>query len=201
MDFLFDIGNVLLKVDFGPSIRRLLPEPPPDLPARLERVMACKDELESGRIAPQPFLDEAMRMLGFDGPRDEFLAAWCDVFEPIEPMWNTVAALAAAGHRLILFSNTNNLHMDDALARYDVFRHFHAAVLSHQVGSMKPAEPIYRHAIEHHQLDPARTIYLDDLPENIATGRRLGFRAWHYHASAHPQFLHWLDRQLAGESA
>lgn len=197
MDFLFDIGNVLLKVDFEPALQRLMPEPPADLPARLAAVMASKDELESGRLAPGPFLDDAMQRLGYGGSREEFRAAWCDVFEPIEPMWRSVAALAAAGHRLILFSNTNDLHMDDARARFDVFRHFHAAVFSHEVGSMKPAEPIYRHAIEHHRLEPARTIYVDDLPENIATGRRFGFRSWQYDAADHPRFAAWLGHQLA----
>jgi putative hydrolase of the HAD superfamily len=197
MTFLFDIGNVLLRVDFDRAVRRLLPNPPADLDARFARLLVHKDELESGRLAPGPFIDDAIRMLDFRGPRNEFIAAWCDVFDPIKPMWQLVEQLATAGHRLILFSNTNDLHMDDAMVRYEVFRHFPEAVFSHRVGALKPDEPIYRHAIDRHQLDPAGTIYIDDLPANIATGQQLGFRAWQYSAAAHPAFLAWLDRQLA----
>ena len=190
---LFDIGDVLLKVDFLASLSRIFPDPPADLPARFAKVLEHKDELETGRMAPDAFLDEAIETLGFAGPREEFLAAWLDVFEPIMPMWRTVADLSAAGHRLILFSNTNALHMDDALRRYaPLFRHFPEAVFSHKVGSMKPDEPMYRHAIETFGLDPARTLYIDDLPENIATGKRLGFRSWQYDAARHDEFLGWL---------
>ncbi len=196
MDFLFDIGGVILKVDFDRSLRRLLPDPPADLPRRFADIMTRAGELETGRLDPRAFVADASRRLGFHGPHAEFVAAWCDVFEPITPMWHAVERLAAAGHRLILFSNTNDLHAAHVLASYDVFRHFPHAVFSHKVGAMKPDEPIYHHAIASCGLLPARTAYVDDLPANVATGRRLGFLAWQYHPDAHPAFLAWLDRLL-----
>ena len=196
--FLFDIGNVLLHVDFGASLPRLFPAPPAALPLRFTRVMARKDELESGRMASQDFLDEAIAALGYAGPRENFLNAWLDIFEPNQPMWRTVEELSAAGHRLILFSNTNDLHMNDVLHRFQpLFRHFPEAVYSYKVGSMKPDDPIYQHAIETHHLTPDRTIYIDDLPENIATGKRFGFRSWQYEAAKHQDFIGWLETQLA----
>ena len=76
--FLFDIGNVLLNVDFDSSLHRLFPEPPADLPLRFMRVMERKDELESGRMAPDVFLDEAIQDLGYSGTRDEFLESFRD---------------------------------------------------------------------------------------------------------------------------
>jgi putative hydrolase of the HAD superfamily len=195
--FLFDIGNVLLHVDFETSLRRLFPNPPPDLPLRFARLLKHKDELETGRTSPEAFLDKAVEILGFSGSREEFLTAWLDVFAPNEPMWRTVEELSGAGHRLILFSNTNALHMDDALKRYEpVFSHFPEAVFSHEVGSMKPDEPIYRHAIEALGLVPEQTIYIDDLAENIESGRRFGFRVWRYDPARHEEFLDWLREQL-----
>jgi putative hydrolase of the HAD superfamily len=195
--FLFDIGNVLLNVDFDSSLHRLFPEPPADLPLRFMRVMERKDELESGRMAPDVFLDEAIQALGYSGTRDEFLAAWLDIFEPNEPMWRTVEDLSSAGHRLILFSNTNDLHMADVLQRFEaIFRYFPEAVYSYKVGSMKPDEPIYRHAIDTYDLVPEKTIYIDDLAENIETGKRIGFRSWQYDAAKHGEFLEWMNEQL-----
>jgi putative hydrolase of the HAD superfamily len=70
-------------------------------------------------------------------------------------------------------------------------------VLSYQVGAIKPEEAIYRHAIEHHGLRPEETRYIDDLPANIATGERLGFRCWQYELQDHASFEAWLARQLA----
>ena len=148
MTFLFDIGNVLLHVNFDPSLAWLFPDPPADLRLRFARALSFKDDLETGRVDADTFIDRTIAILGHHGPREDFVRAWCEVFEPIEPMGQCVARLAADGHRLILFSNTNSLHMDHALPKYDVFRHFPEAVFSHLVGAMKPADAIYQHAIE-----------------------------------------------------
>ena len=196
MTFLFDIGNVLLHVDFDHSLGLLFPDPPADLPQRLELAMSFKDELETGRVPAQAFLDRTSEILGYHGPRERFLQAWCEVFEPIEPMWRCVDQLAADGHRLVLFSNTNGIHMDYALAEYDVFRHFPDAVFSHLIGAMKPDAAFYQHAIDTLGIDPASTIYIDDLPENIATGRRFGLQCWQYHHKEHDAFLGWLEPQI-----
>ena len=196
MTFLFDIGNVLLHVDFDESLARLFPSPPADFPRRMQQVMSTKDELESGRIGSAPFIDRTIGILGFEGPREAFVDAWCRVFEPVGPMWDCVEKLSSADHRLILFSNTNDLHMDHALARYPVFRHFPEAVFSHRVGAMKPDDPIYQYAVDTYDLDPAATVYIDDLPENIDGGRRFGWHCWQYDHNAHDAFLRWLEGRL-----
>jgi HAD superfamily hydrolase (TIGR01509 family) len=53
---------------------------------------------------------------------------------------------------------------------------------------MKPHEAIFRAAIESFDLDPARTLYIDDLADNIAAGRRLGFVCHHYSPKRHEDF-------------
>ncbi len=200
MDFLFDIGNVILEVDFHTSLRRILPAGA-DANAVIGRLLVRKDELESGRMEDAEFLDWAVASVGGGVTRDEFVAAWLDIFRPVRAMWRTIAALAGAGHRLILFSNTNELHASSAFGRYPVFGSFAGAVYSHRVGVMKPHEEIYRHAVENFGLVPERTIYVDDLPENVATGRRLGFRCWQYDAAGHAEFEAWLDGEMRALAA
>ena len=196
MDFLFDIGNVILEVDFHTPLRRLLPSAA-NRDALIEILLTRKDELEAGRIATDEFLTWAIATAAPGWSVAQFTAAWLDVFRPIEPMAQTIAALAAAGHRLILFSNTNDLHASHAFARFPVFQHFHGAVYSHLVGAMKPDEAIYQHAIDRFSLTPADTLYIDDLAANIATGRRLGFRCWQYDFTDHSSFAAWLAAELA----
>lgn len=189
--FLFDIGNVILEVDFHSSLRRILPAD-----SNEDQIMALlltrKDELESGRIDNDHFIDWALSVVNPRLPRQTFIDAWVDVFRPVDPMWQTIDTLADAGHRLILFSNTNDLHVTHSFARYPVFGRFHDAVYSHLVGAMKPDETIYQHAINRFSLDPGNTFYIDDLPDNIATGRRLGFRCWQYDHNDHKSFARWL---------
>jgi putative hydrolase of the HAD superfamily len=128
---------------------------------------------------------------------DEFRDAWQRIFTPNEPMWQVVRRLHGEGHRLILFSNTNSIHCPWIFEEYPEFSLFHEAVLSYEAGSIKPQPEIYQHAIDRHGLAPVETIYIDDLPENIATGRRFGFRTHQYHLQDHAAFERWLEAELS----
>lgn len=196
MTFLFDIGNVLLDFHFGPSLSRLLPAETENPEAQLAALMERKDDFEAGRIPVEEFVPWAIHQLGSTASDDEFIAAWRDIFTPNEPMWRVVESLAAAGHRLILFSNTSALHCPWMLETFEIFRHFDAAILSHEVGAIKPDPKIYHHAIATFSLDPAATRYIDDLAPNIEAGRRFGLRTWQYDRSRHADFERWLAAEL-----
>jgi putative hydrolase of the HAD superfamily len=192
MTFLFDIGRVLLDFDFESSLSRLLPAGCPDAHERLSRLLERKDEFESGAVDPDEYVNWALGVLGSQATEEEFRHAWQRIFTPNEPMWKNVRKLSSAGHRLILFSNTNAIHCPWVFDEYPEFSLFHEAVLSFEVGAIKPHPPIYQHAVDVHDLDPASTLYIDDLPDNIATGREFGFLCHQYHLNDHDAFEKWL---------
>lgn len=196
MNFLFDIGRVLLDFDFETSLRRLLPADCPDPHEKLRRLLAKKDEFEAGRIPPDEYVSWALGVLESTASHEAFRSAWCDIFTPNLPMWHCVSALASQGHRLILFSNTNAIHCPWMFEEFEIFSKFHGGVLSFEVGEIKPYDAIYQHAIREWSLDPRDTLYIDDLPENIATGVRLGFRCHAYDAQRHENFLAWLSQHM-----
>jgi HAD superfamily hydrolase (TIGR01509 family) len=197
MTFLFDIGRVLLDFDFQPSMSRLFPAGIADPAARMNRLIEHKDEFETGRIGVDAYIAWALEVLGSTATTEEFIDAWQQIFTPNEPMWQRVRQLAADGHRLILFSNTNAIHCPWVFEEYPEFSLFHDAVLSFKTGFIKPQPEIYHHAIGSHRLVPAETLYIDDLAPNIATGRELGFRCWQYDLNDHAAFESWLASELA----
>ena len=189
MDFLVDIGNVLLPFDFVPSFRRLMPGGSGDAGAVFARLIERKDDFESGKMSVDDYVTWASGQLGFDGSRQEFIDAWCDIFTVNEPMWQLVESLKSAGHRLIIFSNTNGLHAPYVLERYPGFSLFDACIFSHEVGAIKPEQKIFDHALETYQLVPEETYYIDDLLPNIEAGQQNGFHCHHYSAEAHEALL------------
>ena len=200
MTFLFDIGRVLLDFDFESSMARLFPAGISDPAARMDLLLERKDEFETGRIEVDDYITWALEMLGSTATHEEFRHAWQQIFTPNEPMWRCVRQLAADGHRLILFSNINGIHWPWITENYPEFSLFHDAVLSFKTGYIKPQPGIYHHAISHHTLVPAETLYIDDLPPNCATGRELGFRTWQYDLKNHAAFESWLSGELAASS-
>ncbi len=196
MTFLFDIGRVLLDFHFESSLARLLPGGTGDGAARLARLLDRKDEFESGLIHQDDYIPWALERLGSPAGTEDFIDAWRNIFTPVDAMWRSVESLAAGGHRLILFSNTNSIHCPWIFENYDIFRHFPEAVLSFEARAIKPGAAIYEHAIGKYGLIPAETLYIDDLAENCDTGRRLGFRTWQYDLNDHPAFETWLAGEL-----
>lgn len=192
MNFLYDIGRVLLDFDFESSLSQLLPADCVNPRARLERLLERKDEFEAGEVEADAYIDWALGVMGSGASADQFRDAWRSIFTPNEPMWQCVRQLAAKGHRLILFSNINSIHCPWIFEKYPEFSLFDGAVLSYKVGAIKPQAEIYKHAFDAHRLDPGSTLYIDDLPENIAAGRAHGLHCWQYDLRDHESFEHWL---------
>lgn len=196
MTFLFDIGRVLLDFDFGSSLDRLRPPAAVADSNWLAVLLDKRDEFETGSITPHDYIAWALRELGSEAGHEEFTAAWRNIFTPVAPMWNAVRRLSDAGHRLILFSNTNAIHCPWVFENFAGFELFHHAVLSYEVGAIKPHPPIYQYAIDRYGLVPETTRYIDDLPDNIAAGRAFGFRCHQYDLRDHPAFERWLADEL-----
>ena len=201
MTFLFDIGRVLLDFDFEGSLSRLFPNNAVNVGGRLERLHERKDEFEAGKVDEQAFIAWAIKTLDIHATPSEFHHAWQNIFSLNVPMWQCVKKLADSGHRLILFSNTNSIHWPWMTEAFPEFAIFDGAVVSFETGSVKPDTAIYQHAIIQHNIIPEDTIYIDDLPNNIAKGRELGFRTWQYDLNNHAAFEAWLASELIDRSA
>lgn len=192
MNFLIDIGNVLLNFDFEPALKTLIPKEVSDPQERMNRLIIKKDEFESGSISAEDYITWASDQLGFQGSKERFIDAWVSIFTRNEPMWQLCKKLHARGHQLILFSNTNSLHAKYFEEEHSPFPSFYAAIYSFQIGNIKPNPAIYQHAIERYKLKPEATIYVDDLAENIATGKEFGFHCWQYDSNEHEALEAWL---------
>ena len=195
---LVDVGNVLLTVDFEPSLRTLIPPGAKDARKRIVRLLEKKDELETGHISDSDYISWASDRLGFSGSPDDFRHAWCSIFEPIPAMWKSLEEARDHGLHLILFSNTNSIHADWFLREFPFIKSIADMILSHEVGAIKPDPAIYRHAIETFDLVPEQTLYVDDLPDNIDGGIAHGFRCHQYDHLRHDLFEDWLAREVPG---
>lgn len=190
--FLFDIGRVLLDFDFHSSLICLIPDHIHHPLQLIDKVLERKDALETGLIDPANYADWALNILKSDASEEQFYHAWRDIFTLNDPMWRCIRHLEKH-HQLILISNISAIHCPWIFTAYPEFCYFKHSVLSFEVGVLKPELGIYQHAIDTYQLDPSSTIYVDDQPQNIEIGKKLGFRCWQYDLANHQAFEQWLD--------
>lgn len=192
--YLFDIGNVIITFDFSISARKIAAHSRVPAEELLALVTPLTIDLELGSISPDEFIAAASERIGYTGDPVYFRESFADIFELNLPMVSFIESLKAAGKPLYLLSNTNGIHVPFFEATYPVFSLFDGRIYSHEVGLMKPDPAIYEVVKSTLPLDPARTIYIDDMPANCEAGTSAGFLSLPYHAKRHEEFLAAVDR-------
>ncbi|MBI3940094.1 MAG: HAD family phosphatase [Acidobacteria bacterium] len=174
---LFDIGNVLIRFDPGIALRQLAPRSPhspEEMAMRLKQWSRIPD-YECGRMSTEEFFAETCSYLELSNlSLEEFTQVWCRIFldeMPVSPV--TVRSLKKR-YRLVLISNTNAMHFGFIRQKFPVLAEFDDAVLSFQIGAMKPASAIFLEAVDRSGSGPAESFLIDDMEENISAARSLG---------------------------
>jgi putative hydrolase of the HAD superfamily len=129
-------------------------------------------------MEPSAFFKELRALLDLDLEYDRFCEVWTSVLlpDPILPD-SLFRELKKRGYRVLALSNTNAIHYPAIRVRYPALKWFDGAVLSYQVGALKPSAEIYKAAVEAAGCDPAECFFTDDSPTYVDGARRAGIDA------------------------
>ncbi len=178
----FDVGNVLLSWKAPELLARIIPERP-DLHAELtkrvfhspywsmrDRGSATVEEVIGAMSLRKPELEPYIRRI---------MHEWIDL--PAMPE-GVETLRRCKEHDMKLYALTN--YADSAFAhaceQHDFFRLFDGFLVSGREHTIKPSLDIYRLLINRFQLDPARTLFIDDSIMNIEAALECGLQALHY---------------------
>ncbi len=147
---LFDLGRVIVPFDFRRGYERLEKRcgiPAAEIPLRIGETDLVR-RFEKGQMGAEEFVGALSTHLGLHISYPEFCGIWTSRFLPHTLVPESLIQALAANYRMLLLSNTNPIHFKMIRETYPLLRHFHAFVLSHEAGSMKPEPEIYRKAVE-----------------------------------------------------
>ncbi|MDA0834012.1 MAG: HAD family phosphatase [Planctomycetota bacterium] len=134
-------------------------------------------DYERGKIDPQRF-HELFQDWGNCRIEKEVLhRAGSDIFTANDDILPVLKLLKTAGFRLVLMSNTNEVHFHWVRSEYPVLDRFDDFVLSYEVGAMKPEPAIFEAALSKIKCAPEECFYTDDIAEYIDAARKIGFDA------------------------
>ena len=183
---IFDLGRVIVPFDFRRGYERIAPLcglPAEEIPKRIAP-SGLVNRFESGAIAPRDFVREFSKLIGLETSYETFCEIWSSIFLPETLIPESMVAGIAQRYRTVLLSNTNAIHYAMLRANYPLLRHFHACVLSFEVGAMKPMPAIYRRAIEAAQCLPGECFFTDDMPAFVEAARAQGIDAVKFESAA-----------------
>ena len=181
---LFDLGGVLIDIDFGRVTARWATHAGVNedaMPADL-RDWLIDDPIyaayECGRIGTQAFFQHLRKLLELPLDDAQLLDGWNAVLvgerSGVRPL-----LLNAARHRpLYLFSNTNAAHHAVWANDYaTMLAPFTRQFVSHELGLRKPDTPAFHAVAETLGLAPAEILFFDDTPENVRGANAAGMPA------------------------
>lgn len=192
----FDIGRVLIDFSFDRAFEAaavFAKLPPREIRARLfgESEFAGKDrerdvvEFECGRISALEFHARVEKQLECSFPFPAFVEAWNCIFTgEVESTLHLMRQLRAGGKvKVGILSNTNQLHFEYLRARMPVFDELEHVYASHEIGHRKPDADSFHYVLREMNVAANRTVFVDDLPDNIHAARTLGMHT--VHVTAH----------------
>jgi glucose-1-phosphatase len=174
---LFDLGRVLIPFEFNRAYRAmetLTGLETSEIRWRLAATTLFR-EFETGLMEPEAFAAEVMRVLDFKCDLTEFGRIWNSIFLSETLIPEAVIRDLKSRYRLVVVSNTNQLHFEMLRTAYPIFEHFFGYILSYQVRAMKPDPAFYAAALDMAGCLPEECVFIDDLPENVEGAKLAGF--------------------------
>lgn len=176
---LFDMGNVLLHFSHEKMCRQMgaLCGFPAERMRDEFMVHGPHLAYEKGEISTDQFHAWFETLAGRSIELERLAEAASDIFELNASIVPVLDRLQMVGMRLVLLSNTNEVHYRFVRDRYDVLDRFDALVLSFEAGAVKPEPAIYQAALERIDCPPDECFYTDDIPDYVEAGRLFGLQS------------------------
>lgn len=179
---LFDLGVVLVHLDYEKALRQVLPLCPPERHAKLKQFLALDGretvilDYECGRVSTADFFRHFVSVTGYAGTYEQFIATWHDTLSPNQPMIEFARSLAGT-HAVYLATNTGEVQIariHELLPRPWFFKDMAASC---DLGAAKPERAFYERALARFGVSADSCLFVDDRPENVAGAEACGLRS------------------------
>lgn len=205
-NIIFDYGNVIFQIDFNrvaQAWQKLGITNAHEFYGHRQQDDVF-NALERGQISNADFRNRIRELTHQPQLTDEQIdAAWNAIFVGI-PKGNHELLLNIKRHyRTFLLSNINAIHFDYVhkylKSDFGIDNNddmFEKVYYSHLMGKRKPDAEIFEQVLQENNLNPAETLFIDDSPQHLETGKRLGLQTYLMTAPDNIQQLFTVDGVL-----
>ena len=183
MLYIFDLGNVIVDIDFKRVLgvwSKLSSVPLATLSERFTMGEVFQQH-ERGEVSDEEFAHQLSDEMGLSLSFEQFAEGWQAVFVALRPEVITIMQiLREEGHRVVVLSNTNRLHCNHWPQHYpEVAAAADHMYLSQDLGMRKPEARIYQHVLNAENIPADQAVFFDDVEANIVAARIVGITAIH----------------------
>ncbi|MEO0488189.1 MAG: HAD family phosphatase [Cyanobacteria bacterium J06635_15] len=188
---IFDLGGVIINIRYentldafsrlcGFDVRLLYTQ---------HRQAPLFDQFETGQISADAFRHGLRQLLNINTATDEAIDdAWNAMLLDIPRSRIDLLQVLRQHKRIFLLSNTNRIHKAKFDAIFaaahgdrisDLADLFEQVYYSHLMGDRKPKPSIFQTVIANHNLNPSRTLFIEDTRQHIEGAQQVGLQTFH----------------------
>ncbi len=188
---IFDIGNVLVKVDLNlwqDGFNKIGVNIPKNM-LQNNKLSELVYSYTEGKINTSTFVSRFSNALGVEEiPENEFKMAWnfvilslhLDAIENLQKFRNS-------GYKIYALSDNNHMHSEYIDELYQqiypdksFFDLFDKVFLSQEIGFRKTSDEAWLYLLKDQKLKPEECLFVDDMLINITRAKKLGLHVFHY---------------------
>lgn len=178
MLYIFDLGNVIVDIDFNRVLGAWSNFSRVPL-ATLKQSFTMGEAFhqhERGEISDEVFAEKLCHEMPLSLSYEQFSHGWQAVFVGIRPEVIAIMhKLREQGHRVVILSNTNRLHTTFWPEEYpEVKAAADKIYLSQEMGMRKPEARIYQAVLQAEGFSAADAVFFDDNVDNIEGANQAG---------------------------
>jgi HAD superfamily hydrolase (TIGR01509 family) len=183
-NIIFDLGNTLVYFDFCYFYDRIaLHEKNLNARSLKNFVINKKYDLKitRGTIGIKDLFKILKRKFKLKIGYADFLFFYSDIFWVNSPMKIFVEKISRIKRfNIFLLSNTDPIHINFIDKNFPFVRLLKNRVLSYKVKANKPQKKIFQYILQKYNLNPGKTLLIDDVKDNVRVSETLGIKAIHY---------------------
>ncbi|ALM48485.1 haloacid dehalogenase [Flavobacterium psychrophilum] len=177
---IFDLGDVFLNKNKDAKVEAFAEL---GLTAWTDEHEKLEKKFETGKIDSEGFLKGIQQTIP-NASLKEIKAAWNAGIDDFPLYRLEFLQNLSHNYRLFLLSNTDPIHIEkferDVEASFygDFYQCFEKVYFSHEIGVRKPDAKAFNFIINKHDIQPKRTLVVDDKKFNTDAAEELGFQVW-----------------------
>lgn len=187
-NIIFDLGGVLLDIDYNLTRRAFEKLGVVNFDEMYSQASANKlfQKLETGHISEDDFYNELNHCTGLNLSPEEIRKAWNAMLLSFREKSLRFMDTIKSKYKIHLLSNTNYIHKEafekiyNEKKRVNPFeKYFDHALYSCDIGLRKPNADCYQWVIEHLEINPDNTLFIDDSAHNVKAAKKAGLQTIH----------------------
>jgi glucose-1-phosphatase len=186
-NIIFDLGNVVIDIDPSKTYEAFSELSNSKNPNEIETIIREQKlwaNYEKGLLSESEFRSSLKIHLDLKATDIQIDKAFNALLLDIEPKRVEIIKKLGEKYRLFVLSNTSKIHMDEFVKIVerctgctDFWTLFEKPYLSFEMGMLKPEAEIYNELLNDSNLIPEKTVFFDDLLNNINAAKHLNIKA------------------------